>query len=776
MFDLLLSAFLGVLISKLVDNSSKMQGKQNVFYIVGCIGMMLLLWIYDLAGKLAEPPMGYVCIKSVIEDWDNDLTLKGIAFACILIGIAWLNVKEDGKLSFKQYSKKISNFTRRIHEDSIVTLIAGDMDFFGRIQVEQAETKGLMNENAEYKQLLDYRGKIELRILCSNKLSTERKNAILEDTISPEILYNKYRVSGDLNDSAFQQLLRIGKIQGDFKKVDIRFYNSDAEDKHLRARFVDNAGIVYRSEGKKSKRSYKDTFKELPKNLSELKEKLKGQHKVEELYSVNYLRSQEFVHYEELFNLKWNACEKEECQKITSFCESLYRYVTGDDKKNKIALVYVNSYEIARKGVKRKEFPPFGVLYLAASIEQERNWKVDIIAVDENTNGEELKWSEYDVIGFSIVSSYSYGILKRCYDASERRKDVVILAGGYQAEKFCNEVFRDFNADIIFKGEGEESIREFCRRFEDRNFGDIHGIIYRDNSNNIIPTEGRGIVDIDKIPEPARRLLDTNDIVMKNRLAGTEKKMVHMLFSRGCPYNCLYCAANQNEHNTTIRYRDKRKIVEELRNLVDTYDIEGFSIIDDCFLTEEDKAIEICDFIYKSKLNLVWSLAARVDHINDRVLRALKQAGCIEIKFGIETGSDELLKKMQKNIDVAIAEKAIRDTKKHDIGVKLFIITGLPGETDETHKATKQFLEKMSNENLVDRVSLLRYTPLAGSHIYDAPQRFGIDERALKIENFDKMSLYRKSHNWWSDKDRFAKCNNWYNDMQNFIDTRWKEE
>lgn len=277
------------------------------------------------------------------------------------------------------------------------------------------------------------------------------------------------------------------------------------------------------------------------------------------------------------------------------------------------------------------------------------------------------------------------------------RKDVVILAGGYQAEKYSNEVFRDFEADIIYKGEGEDSIRSFCQHYKDRNYSEIEGIMYKDSNNSIIQTKGREQVDLDKILPPARDLLPTNDIVMTDRLAGTDLRMVHMLFSRGCPGNCYYCAANQNGKNSAIRHRSKIKIVEELNDLKEQYDIQGFSIIDDCFLTDSEKAIEICEYIAENDLGLKWSLAARVDNITEKILDVLKRAGCIEIKFGVETGSEQLLQAMHKGKDVTVecAENTIRLTKQYGINVKPFIITGLPEETDETHNQTKQFLENV---------------------------------------------------------------------------------
>lgn len=749
MINILLSALVGVLVGKLMDSNMKTYQKQNVTYVVASLFLFLLIALYNAVGNMAHPPKVYEWLENAFGNLEKSILGQSICIVLVVILITRINIKESGMYKFKQYSKKISDFTSKMHAGSTVTLVAGDMDFFGGVEVEDTKITRLMKENDEYRQLHSMRNKINLRILCSNKLVAGSLDSILNNTVSSKSIYNKYRFGGNFTNPAFQYMLRIGKIKSDFSNVEIRFYNSEQDDKLLRARFVDGEGIVYREEGKK---------------------------RGEPLYSVNYLSKLEFEHYNELFTMKWNSCDLDKCNKFVAFCESLYHYVRDEEVLYKMALVYVDSYEVARKGSARKEFPPFGVLYLAASVDQEKDWKVDVISVNEDTKIDELNWKEYDVIGLSIVSSYSYGVLKKCYNASEKRKDVITLAGGYQAEKFCNDVFIDFNADIIFKGEGEESIREFCHCYKERKFSDIKGIIYKDVNNKTGSTPGRGMVDINKIPEPLREALPTQDIVMTDRLAGTETKMVHIMFSRGCPYHCAYCAANQDGNNCNHRYRDKRMIVKELKNLKATYGIEGFSIIDDCFLTDQEKAIEICKGIADAKLDLVWSLAARADHINDGVLDVLKNAGCIEIKFGIETGSDRLLTEMRKNITVAKAEEAIRKTKSKGIMVKVFIITGLPGETDDTHNETKAFLERMYNEELIDRVSLLRYTPLAGSYIFNNPHKYKINNRALQIKNFDKMRLYRKSYDWWTERGRWEKCNEWYEDMSTFINDKWSEE
>lgn len=774
---LILSAVLGVLVTKLLVNTNKWKKHTFPFVVLCTILIALVTIIYQLWRQSTALPDNDQAISKVLDIIENNSALHWCLVAGALAIIGLIDRVNVDVLRFKKYSKKIQEFTKGARQNSVITIVAGDMDFFGEIELNDVSVSKLMDDSPEYQQLIAL-GKsrnLRLRILCSHGLERDPEllSAIIHQTTSPEILYDKYQSTRGVDDSTFQQLLRIGRIKTDFRNlVDIRFYSGNNRDRDFRARFIDKKGIVYRKERECTKK----TLKKIPsfpfRKLGPTSE---------DLYSVNELAEQEYAYYADMLNLKWAACDTDQCRKIISFCESLYRYITKTESRFRMALVYVNSYEIARKQEKRKEFPPFGVMYLAACVEEKRDWKVDLIAVDENTSNKALQsWAKYDVIGFSIISSYSYNILRHCYDASRKKPGVVIIAGGYQAEKFSDDVFRDFNADVIFKGEGEDSIRSFCDHYENRDYAAIKGISYRDVNGKAQTTSAPLVVDINKIPFPARVLLPTEDIVMTDRLAGTELKMVHMLFSRGCIYDCAYCAANQDHRIAKIRYRDKRLIVEELRYLKDTYAIDGFSIIDDCFLTDQEKAIEICEYIASQQnelgLGLKWSLAARVDSINDKVLSALRDAGCIEIKFGVETGSDELLERMGKGTTVACAENAIRKTKAYGMNVKLFIITGLPFETDATHEETKRFLEKMHSEKLVDRISLLRYTPLAGSYIYSQPREFGVKKSVLGTENFDKVNLYRKSYDWWTEKSRYGDCERWYNDMRRFIDDRWTDE
>lgn len=148
------------------------------------------------------------------------------------------------------------------------------------------------------------------------------------------------------------------------------------------------------------------------------------------------------------------------------------------------------------------------------------------------------------------------------------------------------------------------------------------------------------------------------------RLANTKLPIAHVLFTRGCPYHCNFCA-NQN-HN--IRYWSKENIIEELKLLRNNYGIQVFCITDDNFLIDKKKVLPIIDEI--AKLGLKWSTLSRVDIIDHELLEKLKKSGCIEIKYGYP---GENLKTTMETITL------LENLKKYISRVGLTYFTYLPG-------------------------------------------------------------------------------------------------
>ncbi|MGH3751873.1 MAG: B12-binding domain-containing radical SAM protein [Pseudonocardiaceae bacterium] len=333
----------------------------------------------------------------------------------------------------------------------------------------------------------------------------------------------------------------------------------------------------------------------------------------------------------------------------------------------KVALLYPEVYDMARFKEHRKEFPPFGVLYLAAVVEFAGH-DVSIKKVTPNTTCLEL--GDYDAIGFSLASSATYGFMREARDQSVIRDDALIMVGGVHCNFYPLDTIRDFRAHVAADGESEETILEILDRVESKQFDDVAGVHWRRGTE--VRSEPRRplLRSIDELPLPARHLLDTDDFVLSDRLAGTDLRMAHVMFSRGCPFPCSFCAAGQ----TRMQYRSGTSARRELLHLIDRYGIEGFAIVDDNFIVNKNKVGDICDNI--EDLGLRWAALSRVDTINQTLLRKMANSGCIEVKYGMESGSERLLKAMRKNTKQGQIKQAVYATVDAGIEAKVFIIHG----------------------------------------------------------------------------------------------------
>ncbi len=621
----------------------------------------------------------------------------------ILLLIAYSKQSNADYCTYHQLVKKITNFTDKAISNSILYIICGNMDVAWDFSRKEPD---------EFKQLKSIVREVqEIRILC--------KHGMADDLIE-EIKNDSYNIDKIVEDprSDKSQMERIAKFKRDLgAKCVFRFYDRDKDDfSNLRARVIVNDrgkdALIYYHNRITTKKFYTFLRNRFP-NKKEIVDAIESRMD----YSYEYCDFSEVTqsfqkrHYIELCEMKWELCDKNLGKQIETYCAEYVSRKEGKITKGKyvikkIAFVYAKTYEVAHFKEKRKEFPPFGVMYLAGMVKKYcTDWEPSIISIEEGMY--EIDINKYDIIAFSVVSAYTVPLFEACMldllnqkeNGQQRRRNCLCIAGGYQAELESKKWLKNKWVSFILRGEGERTIVELLRNYSKNinKIKDIEGISYLNAGrvvNNAIISQ---CLNLDDIPFPARELLPDTDYIMTDRLAGTKYKMVHVLFSRGCQNNCFYCGVPKGKNNNIVRYRSAENIIKELDELK-IKDIEGFSIIDDCFLTNEEKALEIIRAV--GKVGLKWSLAARVDQINERVVSELKKANCLEIKFGIETGSDILLKKMNKQCTVADSKRAIKLVRNYGMNVKAFIITGLPFETKETNEETKRFLSEMGKDNI----------------------------------------------------------------------------
>ncbi|MBU2025116.1 B12-binding domain-containing radical SAM protein, partial [Patescibacteria group bacterium] len=271
---------------------------------------------------------------------------------------------------------------------------------------------------------------------------------------------------------------------------------------------------------------------------------------------------------------------------------------------------------------------------------------------------------------------------------------VKIMAFGLYPSLLEVKFMRQFPwVDFIVVGEPEWTTRELARALENKaKIGKVNGLVYRDRTRKKIiknKPQDLGRNNLDDLPFPARDLLDNEAY----RLPINNEKFTLLSVGRGCPFSCIYCTANVY-YGKKFRKRKVNRIVDEIEECLNRYGIKNFLFWGESFTLDQDYGEKICDEILRRNLKIVWSTTSRVDTLNQRLLDKMKKAGCVMLGLGIESINQDILDKMKKGIKVEQVKQAIKMVKKAKIKVMGHFIFGLPGETEESAKRSRDFALK----------------------------------------------------------------------------------
>jgi len=269
------------------------------------------------------------------------------------------------------------------------------------------------------------------------------------------------------------------------------------------------------------------------------------------------------------------------------------------------------------------------------------------------------------------------------------------------------------DVDFILMGEYELSLRNLVRTLQKGGaLSNVKGLAYKEDGKIRI-NESQPLANLDELPFPAWHQLPMEkywDPSPKTRTTA------EILTSRGCPYGCTYCTFPQLIYrNKMVRYRNPKKVVDEIELLMREYGKEGTYFDDDTFTLNKRHVIGICDEIRKRGLRFNWACFGRVDNVDMEMLKAMKDAGCVMIKYGVESGSQRVLDKVDKGYTIEQVKKAFKLTKEVGIQAHATFMVGLPGETRETIDETL----KLAREIDADSSVWALLTPFPGTRIYN---------------------------------------------------------
>ncbi len=351
----------------------------------------------------------------------------------------------------------------------------------------------------------------------------------------------------------------------------------------------------------------------------------------------------------------------------------------------------------------REDQPPYTLptgLGIIAQVLENEGHQVEVLDV----NAERLSRPEvcnriseldYDVVGIGgIITVYKYlkWIIPKLKEYSPHSK---IIVGGGVATESPALLLSKTPADVAVVGEGEITMKELVSAFENETgLKEIKGIFYREGGEIIQNPPRPLITDLDKLPFPAWHLFPMDVYSHNVELAALigKKSEMSVITSRGCPFNCSYCF---HMFGRGARARSVDNILQEIKELQKRYEVESILFDDETFTISRNRVMEFCNKLLQENIKIPWSCFARVDLVDREMLERMKEAGCYWVGYGIESGSQRILDRMNKGVTVKQAKKAIHLTKEVGLICGTTFMLGYPGENSETITETINFCKEL---------------------------------------------------------------------------------
>ena len=349
---------------------------------------------------------------------------------------------------------------------------------------------------------------------------------------------------------------------------------------------------------------------------------------------------------------------------------------------------------------------PLGILYLAEVLKKKA---CRPLIFDTNRNPLS-KLPDSEIYAFSSVWNTYQSCVKLAGEIKALRPESKIIIGGVHPTLDSANIDAVF--DSVFLGEGEETIAQYV---DDVRAGSVRRFY-----------EAKTPIDLAEL-FPDRTILPEEYLRTQSIFTGGAQFAPHgatsILFSRGCPFKCAFCSSPRLS-GQRVRLRPIPAIVREIEGIIQNYKIRQFRVQDDTFTLNKSYTLDLCRAL--RPLQIFYRCSTRVNVLDADLVQALYESGCREIGVGIEVADDEALRKLNKGITVAQAERAIAAARGFPIALRCFFMMGLPFDSPATMRNNIDFIER----NKIDNVVVGNFIPFPGSAMHDRMADFNI--RAIR--------------------------------------------
>ncbi|MFC1675841.1 B12-binding domain-containing radical SAM protein [Planctomycetota bacterium] len=390
---------------------------------------------------------------------------------------------------------------------------------------------------------------------------------------------------------------------------------------------------------------------------------------------------------------------------------------------------------------------PMGPAYLAAVL-REKGHDIHIynMAVYHYTIEEMVdfyKNNHFDAIGIGFICGYySYKQVVRVCEALNTIKDrPPIILGGHGPAPEPEYFLRKLEADFVSLGEAELTLPILLEAIANKkSYSEVPGFGYRIEDSVYLNEKSEPVQDLDTIPFPAWDLFPMESYISNHAEPSKPTDRFGNIFSsRGCPYTCNFCYRMEK----SIRLRSVDKVMEEMAMLMDRYNINYFQFQDELCMVNEKRIFEICDGIEKNNFKIEFYLNGRLNIVNKAMLKRLKEVGCRFINYGIESADEEVLRLMNKKLDLEQIHRGLQITIEAGIEPGVNILFGNIGDTHESFE--KSFTLLKQYDTFCQNRTIKPVTPFPGTPLYDYAIEKGLikdaDDFYKKHVNSDRLTV-----------------------------------
>ncbi len=357
----------------------------------------------------------------------------------------------------------------------------------------------------------------------------------------------------------------------------------------------------------------------------------------------------------------------------------------------KILLIYLCNYEDRHDHY--IALMPVGLVSLAASLEKDH----EVILANFSQTGSRRALAKIgelkpELVGISLYTHNRTDSLRLAKEIKKKLPRTVVVAGGPHATFLADALIEQGGIDYVIPGESE------------RAFAGLIGDLERgERPQPVVPSQA--VDDIDSLPYPSQfggMLIDIDP----------NEQYKYLITSRGCPADCTFCCSPAF-WKRRVRFRSAENVVDEMEYLHRRYGIIYFSMRDDNFTMKKKRVMDFCRLIREKELFVMWNCQSRVDAVDEEMLIEMKRAGLEHIQYGVESGSERILRRYRKGITIGMTEDAARLTRRVGVYLSVYLMVGMEGETRSDIRKTKSLIRRiLPGDGIVSPVALYPGTEL----------------------------------------------------------------